>query len=131
MRTYKAHSGFTLIEVLIVVAIVGILAAIAYPQYGSYIQKSRRADAHMALLQEIQTMERCKSTSYSYANCTLTKAESPESYYAMTLVSDATSFTVTATAQNAQANDSTCGVMTLNHRGERTPDPDTTVCWPN
>jgi len=131
MRFNKAHSGFTFIEVMIVVAIMGILAAIAYPQYGSYVQKSRRADGHLALLQEIQTMERCKSTRYSYANCTLSKAESPEAYYAITLESDATTFTVTATGQNAQASDSTCNVMTLNHLGARTPDPDTTECWPN
>ena len=131
MRTYKAHGGFTLIEVLIVLAIMGILASIAYPQYGSYVQKSRRADGHLALLQEIQTMERCKSTRYSYANCALTIAESPEAYYAITLVSDASTFTVTATGQNVQAIDTACSVMTLNHRGERTPDPDTTDCWPN
>ena len=127
----KKQHGFSLIEVLIVVAIIGILAGIAYPQYGSYVQKSRRADGHLSLLQEVQTMERCKSTTYSYANCALTKAESPEAYYAITLEKDATTFTITATGQNAQASDPDCKVMTLNHRGERTPDPDTTDCWPS
>lgn len=127
----KAYNGFTLIEILIVVAIIGILTAIAYPQYGSFVQKTRRTDGHLALLQGVQALERCKSTSYSYAACVLSSTESPEDYYAMTLVSDATTFTLTATGQNAQANDATCGVMTLNHKGERTPDPDTVECWPN
>ncbi len=127
-----AHSGlgFTLIEVMIVVAIVGILAAIAYPQYGQYVQQSRRADARLALLEQVQMMERCNSTRYSYANCTLSLTESPEKYYDMTLEKTESTFKITATGKDAQANDTTCKVMTLDHRGARTPSPDTTRCWP-
>ena len=123
-------NGFTMIEVLIVVAIIGILASIAYPQYGSFVQKSRRADGQLALLEEVQALERCKSTRYSYANCTLSHASSPENYYAITLVSTASTFAVTATGQDQQASDTACEVMTINQLGERTPDPDTTSCWP-
>lgn len=124
-------SGFTLVEVLIAIAIIGILVGIAYPQYGSYVQKSRRTDGHLALLQEVQSLERCKSTSYSYASCTLKDSSSPEGYYAITLTKNATSYTLTATGQGAQANDPDCSVLTLNHQGVQTPDPDTTVCWPH
>ena len=131
IRSAKVYRGFTLVEVLIVIAIVGILASIAYPQYGSYVQKARRTDGQLALLQGAQTMERCKSTRYTFALCTLNDAESPEAYYAMTVASDATTFTLTATAQNLQVADTTFKIMTLKHKGERTPDPDTTVCWPN
>lgn len=116
---------------MIAIAIVGILITIAYPQYGSYVQKSRRTDGHLALLQEVQSLERCKSTNYSYANCTLDETSSPEGYYAITLTSDATSYTLTATGQGVQENDTVCKVLTLNHQGIRTPDPDTTVCWPH
>lgn len=123
--------GFTLIEVIITVAIIGLLASIAYPQYGSYVQKTRRADAQLALLQEVQSMERCKSTSYSYANCALTDTNSPESHYAITLTTAAASYTLTATGQGAQATDPDCKVMTINHQGIRSPDPDTSDCWPS
>ena len=131
MKEEHHHSGFTLIELLIAVAIMGILASIAYPQYGSSVQKSRRADGQLALLEEVQALERCKSTRYSYANCTLSHASSPENYYAITLTSTASTFAITATGQDQQANDTDCKVMTINHLGERTPDPDTTRCWPS
>ena len=130
MTATNRHGGFTLIELMIVIAIMGILAGIAYPQYSQYVQKSRRADGQLALLEEIQALERCKSTRYSYANCTLTHATSPENYYTITLTSTASTFAITATGQNQQAKDTDCKVMTINQLGERTPDPDTTKCWP-
>ena len=122
--------GFTFIELMITVAIIGILAGIAYPQYGSYVEKTRRSDGHLALMSEVQTMERCKSTRYSYANCTLSRNNSQENNYALTLATSASTFTITATGQGKQANDTDCAVMTIDQLGARTPDPDTTDCWP-
>lgn len=124
------QSGFSLIELLIVVAIIGILAGIAYPQYGKFVEKSRRADGQLALMEEVQALERCKSTRYSYANCSVSRSHSPESYYAITLESTGSTFTVTATGQNQQLNDSECKVLSIDHLGSRLPDPDTTACWP-
>lgn len=122
--------GFTLIELMITVAIVGILASIAYPQYGSYVQKTRRTDGHLALLSEVQTMERCKSTRYSYANCELSRSSSLEDNYTLTVAKTASAFTITATGQGLQADDTDCKTMTINQLGARTPDPDTSDCWP-
>ncbi len=66
MKSYASHKGFTLIELMITVAIVGILASIAYPSYREYVAKSRRAEARTVLLAAQQWMERFYSENYRY-----------------------------------------------------------------
>ena len=58
MKKLRKHQGFTLIELMIVVAVIGILASIAYPSYREYVAKSRRAEAKTVLLSAQQWMER-------------------------------------------------------------------------
>lgn len=118
-------AGFTLIELLIAVAIMGIITAIALPSYGEYVRKARRSDGHLALLNEIQVLERCRSTNFSYTGCTLSSTTSTEDNYNLTLTSTASSFTVTATAKGSQVNDAGCTVLTLNDLGQQTP----ATCW--
>lgn len=115
--------GFTLIEVMITVAIVGILAAIAYPSYQQYVLRSHRSEG-MALLSEAAArMERYYAQNSTYATATPSRlglpANSANGYYSLSLGTlTATSYSLSATPQNAQAQD-TCGILTLDSTGLR------------
>lgn len=134
----KKLTGFSLIELLIVIAIMGILVAVGYPSYTDYIIKTKRADGAFALLEAVQAMERCKSTQFSYANCTITGglAISPEQHYSVALspAPTASSFTIVATPQGSQSGDSECTSLSINHLGTKASKPgadgtDTNHCW--
>lgn len=122
--------GFTLIEVMITVAIVGILAAIAYPSYQQYVLRSHRSEG-MALLSEAAArMERYYAQNSTYATATpnrlgltstanATTVNSTNGYYSLSLgTPTATTYNLSATPQNAQRSD-TCGTLTLDSTGLR------------
>ncbi|MEY3761039.1 MAG: hypothetical protein RIR39_2530 [Pseudomonadota bacterium] len=124
------QKAFTLIELMITVAIVGILASIAIPSYQDSVMKSRRADAKGALLSLANTMERNFTTTNSYVGITPTNTD----YYTITITATASSYTLSAAPAGTQANDS-CGTLTLTQTGVKCPSDNLTCashtagCW--
>lgn len=130
----RLAKGFTLVEIIIVVAIIGILAAIAYPNYIESVRKSNRADAKAALNQVAQQMQRCYTLSATFADCpVLGETPSGEEYYNVnvTLADGGTGFRAVATpAKKPQLGDEDCLQFTLDHIGRRSASPDSEgSCW--
>ncbi|HET7370706.1 MAG TPA: type IV pilin protein [Gammaproteobacteria bacterium] len=126
--------GFTLIELLVTVAILAIIAAIAYPSYRSAVLKSHRADAQTTLSETAQNMERCYTqySSYKNSNCTaLVPSASPGGYYSIAAsIPSPSSYKLTATATGSQADDDACATLSLASTGARTATGTSTdECW--
>lgn len=123
--------GYTITEILIVVAIVGIIAAIGYPQYQNYTREARRADGHAALTRIAAQQERFFSdnnaytadlTALGYASAT---PLSLDGHYQISAAVAGSTFTLTATPQGNQTADGACSPMTLTSTGVKAP----AACW--
>lgn len=133
--------GFTLLELMIVVAIIAILTAIAYPSYVSYMTRTHRVAAEGCLSEYSNYMERYYTTNLTYRdassgnqlalpNLDCASSEQTGDFYSYGLASSSsTAYVLKATPIGSQsANDTTCGTLTLSQTGARTPTtPDT--CW--
>lgn len=132
---HKSHSGFTLIELMIVVAIIGILAAIAYPNYTQYVIRSKRTDAQAIMMENAQFLERYFTTNGKYSLAVLPKTQSPGSGTAshnITAVLTATTYTIQA-QPTGSFSDAECGILTIDHTGIRTESGSGSLgdCWKN
>jgi type IV pilus assembly protein PilE len=129
--------GVTLIELMIVVAVVGILAAVAYPSYQNHVVKSFRASAKACVMEHAQFMERFYTTNLTYvgANPALgcrVDGNLNQRYQIAVNNLGAATYTVAATPIGTQlARDTLCGTLTLNQAGTRTVSGTGAVanCW--
>ncbi|MBN4075375.1 MAG: hypothetical protein COA71_03525 [SAR86 cluster bacterium] len=139
----KTAKGFTLIELMVVIAIVGLLAAIAIPSYQDSTRKANRADAQITLSRLSTLQERYFFRTNQYtgdfndlvsgiADGT-TSITSDDGYYTVAITATASSWALTATATGGQASDTECTTLTLTNLGSKTSADSssvaTTECW--
>lgn len=134
--------GFSLIELMVVVAIVGILAAISYPSYVEYVKKGKRAEAKAALLEAVQNLERYYSANGTYLNVagdalaavfTVSVPSSGTANYSVQVVGTPTrnAYQMEAARSGSMASDA-CGDFRITQAGARTLNSNTkslSECW--
>ena len=155
MNPPNQNKGFTLIELMVTLAVFAILVAIAYPSYRQYIINSRRSDAKI-LLSDAATHEERFYTQYNTYTTTIVQTAgctgsacglgyatnlSPEGYYTLAVTVGPTGninssflLTATPTTKGGQNNDTTCAAFTLDSTGVKASTNSsnavtTTQCW--
>jgi type IV pilus assembly protein PilE len=132
----KNSRGFTLVELMIVIAIIGILAAVGYPSYTSFVKKGNRADAIDSLLALAGRMEELYMNTDSYATATVNvegtgtvgSNQTSDGLYTLSIpVATAFAYTITATPVGS---DPECTTLTLNQLGQKgATGTDAANCW--
>lgn len=118
----STQQGFTLIELMVTVAVVGILSAIAYPSYQQYVTRTHRTEAQTVMMSQAQAQERLMTNTGAYASQTINSPEGSsdsDRYYQITVTTPTSgSYSITATPE-ARQNDEKCGTLKLDSVGRR------------
>lgn len=143
----KKHRGFTLIELMVTVIVIGILAAIAIPSYQRYVLRGNRAVAKSTLLSIASMQEAYLGDRKTYAlslsalnypgdpsyvnpSSNLSPASITSAIYSIAMTATATSYTVTATPINNQSGDTDCNVLSVTNTGIKSATGTSpSQCW--
>jgi type IV pilus assembly protein PilE len=140
----QRRQGWTLVELIVTLAILAILLGIAYPAYNNQVLKARRADGHALLYHAAQRQQQFFTTNNQFTAtagagglemCTGDgcSATSQDGYYTLSIDRPSTTtYTLTGTAQSPQTDDSACGNLTLSHlnvKGCTAVSCDASKCW--
>lgn len=118
------QSGMTLIELIIVIAIISLLAGFAYPGYQQHVKQARVADGQTMLLELAGQLERCFTRQNRYQGCLTLPVVSRDGYYDITGDLGAATYQLTATHRGSSVT-SSCRELTLDQAAMTTPAP----CW--
>lgn len=119
-------NGFTLVELMITITIIGVLVAVALPSYGHYVKDGRRADAQQYLMQQAGVLERNYTRLGRYPNANEITFEASDYYTYSYSPNGNTQYNLTAIPKGAQRGDK-CGSLSINHRGVTNAAINT--CW--
>jgi len=143
-RTQRRQRGLTLVELMVVVAVMIILASLVYPMYSNLVRKARRSEARVALNSLAMAEQRYFTVNGRFATTaqlgtTYTDVVSEMSdrdgngspdYYSIAVVPTTTTFTITATVSGTQTSDSSCTTLVIDELGSRTATGgDPNKCW--
>lgn len=130
--SFSKLKGMTMIELMIVLVVVAILVALAYPSYSNYVRKAKRGEAQQLLMNWSVNQEIFRSNNSAYAPANSVALPAPSgANYTFTAATSANAYTLTATASGDQLNDklkdgiTVCSPMTLTNVGSKTP----AGCW--
>ena len=138
MLWQQKQAGFTLIELMIVTAVIAIIAAVGYPSYTKYVERSKRSEARAALMDAAARLERFYSDNNAYATAANTfppaagiVTTSENNHYQLTITTATPFQTFTLSAAPQTFTDNDCGNLTLASNGTkgRTGSAAINDCW--